>query len=355
MPSIRTKTALRTVLTSTAILLGLTGIIPANAQGTAAPGLSEPIDQVKLLAAAKKEGSLTWYTNVPAKDVPVLLAPFEKQTGLKVNVWRANGDKLVQRVVTENSAKRHDVDVINSGAAEVEALHREKLLQPVRSPAARQLIAEATPAHAAWVGIYVNVWVQAYNTNLLKKADLPKTFADLLDPKWKGKLGIEATNSDWFYNVVLDMGEEKGLRFFQEMVSKNGVSVRRGSSLLNNMVVAGEVPFALTVFSKMPQAAKEGGAPIDWIILEPALGTLNAVALARNPPHPNAARLFYEYLISENAQKLMASMEYIPTHGQVPSSLKDVRFKTVDPVKSLDEQEKWEKAFDDTFVKRAAR
>ena len=146
------------------------------------------------------------------------------------------------------------------------------------------------------------MWVQAYNTKLVKKESLPKTYKDLLDPKWKGKLGIEAKNQDWFASVVDIMGGgEAGLKFFRDLVATNGISVRQGHTLLNNMVVSGEVPLALTVYNYMPEQAKKKGAPIDWFALEPAVARSNAVGVARRAPHPNAALLFYEYLLGEGA------------------------------------------------------
>ena len=113
-------------------------------------------------------------------------------------------------------------------------------------------MSQAVPSDRSWVGFCLNVLVQAYNTNLIKKTDLPKSYADLLDPKWKGKLGIEAKDDDWFATAVHQLGgEEKGLAFFRKLVETNGISVRKGHTLLNNMVISGEVPLALTVYNYM--------------------------------------------------------------------------------------------------------
>jgi ABC-type Fe3+ transport system substrate-binding protein len=109
------------------------------------------------------------------------------------------------------------------------------------------------------VATLLTVFVQAYNTNQLKKDDLPKSYQDLLNPKWKGKLGIETEDFDWFAAVVTDMGEAKGMKLFRDIVATNGISVRKGHSLLNNMVAAGEVPLALTVYNYMPEASKKRG------------------------------------------------------------------------------------------------
>jgi iron(III) transport system substrate-binding protein len=309
----------------------------------------------KLVAAAKKEGTLTLYTTIAEKDLPTLIKPFEAKYGIKVVVWRAGTDKVLQRTLVEAKANRNEVDVVHFGSPEMEALAREKVLQPVDSPVYRDLVAGAVPKHHEWAATLLSVWVQAYNTNVIKKADLPKTYQDLLDPKWKGKLGIEAKDEDWFATVIdLNGGMDKGLKFFQDLVARNGISPRKGHTLLNNMVVSGEVPLALTVYNYMPEQAKRKGAPIDWFVLEPAVARSNAVGVARQAPHPAAAVLFHEYMLTD-AQQVMPSIDYVPTNTKVPSPMKGVRVIITDPARSLDEAEKWSKLFDETVVKRGGR
>jgi iron(III) transport system substrate-binding protein len=197
--------------------------------------------------------------------------------------------------------------------------------------------------------------VQAYNTNLVKKDELPKTYADLLNPKWKGKLGLEAKNQDWFASVVDIMGGgDKGLKYFNDLMAVNGVSPRSGHTLLTNMVVSGEVPLALTVYNYMPEQAKKKGAPVDWFAIEPAVARSNAVGVARKAPHPAAAVLFHDYMLTE-AQAYMVGIDYVPTNVNVPSPLKGVKIVITDPVQTLDEAEKWGRLFEDTVLKRAGR
>jgi iron(III) transport system substrate-binding protein len=344
--------------TMTSWLLGLlAAVLMGQALAQRAPDASllqyQGADRAeRLLAAAQKEGTFTLYTTFAEKDLPALIGPFEKKYGIKVVVWRAGTDKVLQRTLSEAAARRYEVDAIHFGSPEMEALHREKILQPVRSPYFRELIPGAVPAHREWVATLLSVWVQAYNTNLIKKEDLPKSYKDLLDPKWKGKLGIEAKNQEWFATVVADMGGEPGLQFFRELVSRNGVSVRQGHTLLTNMVVSGEVPMALTVYNYMPESAKQKGAPIDWIALEPAVARSNGIGIARRAPHPNAALLFYDYMITE-AQKSLVAMDYVPTNAAVPSPLKNLRIKLVDPVDALDQMERWTKSYQEIVVKRS--
>src|SRR5258706_4451248 len=289
------------------------------------------------------------------KPLPATAKPFEQKYGLKVSRWRAGTDKILHGTVTEAQAKKYQVDAIHFGAPEMEALSREKILQAVSSPVHRDLAPGSVPKHREWAATILSVWVQAYNTSAIRKEDLPKTYADLLDPKWKGKLGIEVKNDDWFATVVQIMGgEEKGLAFFRDLVGKNGISPRQGHTLLNNLVVSGEVPLALTVYNYIPEQSKKKGAPIDWFALEPAVARANAIGVAKRAPHPNAALLFYEYLLGPDGQAAMVSVDYVPTNTKVASPLKGVKIIQTDPIRTLDESPKWSKLYEDTVLKKAA-
>ncbi len=330
-------------------------VVPAFAQ--AAPDYSlltsEAADRAdRILAAARKEGTFTWYTSFAEKDIPPVVEPFEKKYGVKVRTWRASTEKVLQRTLTEAAARRYDVDLIHMSAPEMEALHREKILQPVSSPAFKQLLPDALPAHHEWVTTLLTVWVQAYNTNAIRKEDVPKSYRDLLDPKYKGKLGIEVEDQEWFSTVALSMGEQQGLQFFRDLVAKNGISVRKGHTLLTNLVVSGEVPLALTVYNYMAEGAKKKGAPVDWVALDPAVARGNGQGIARQAPHPNAAALFYDYFLTE-AQPLMLKMDYVPINSTVPSPLKNMPYKIVDATKTLDQMDKWQKLYEDIIIKAA--
>jgi iron(III) transport system substrate-binding protein len=334
--------------------LALAASLPAGAQNLFAYDGPDRMDRIA--AAAKKEGELTLYTTIAEKDLPAIVKPFEQKYGVKVTVWRAGTDKVLQRAVTEAKARKYTVDAVHFGSPEMEALSREKILQPVSSPVHKDLMAGSVPSHKEWAATILSVWVQAYNTQAVRKEDLPKSYQDLLDPKWKGKLGIESKNDDWFATVVHLMGGEKqGLEYFQKLVATNGISPRHGHTLLNNMVVSGEVPMALTVYNYMPEQAKKKGAPIDWFALEPAIARSNAVGVARNAPHPHAALLFYEYLLGPDGQKAMVSVDYVPTNTKIESPLKGVKIQVTDPIRSLDEAGKWSKLFEDTVLKKAGK
>jgi iron(III) transport system substrate-binding protein len=202
----------------------------------------------------------------------------------------------------------------------------------------------AIPAYRTWAGFCLNVLVPAYNTNLVKKADLPKRYEDLLDPKWKGRIAIEADDSDWFSGLVEVMGQEKGLKLFRDIAETNGFSVRKGHTLLTNLVAVGEVPLALTTFNYTAEQFKRKGGPIDWFTLDPIVAHPNAVAVVANPPHPHAAALMFDFVLSE-AQQLFADRHYVATSLKVASTLDRASIHMLDASKVVAEGEKWQRLY----------
>jgi iron(III) transport system substrate-binding protein len=304
----------------------------------------------RLVEAAKKEGDLTVYHVYP--NLPIVMAAFTKKYGIKVKPWRAGSEAVLQRVVTEARAGRSVVDVMQNNAPESEAAHQEKLLQEVRSPFHQDLHAVAVPAHKEWVGITLDIWTTAYNTNKIKKEDLPKTYQDLLDPKWKGQLGIEGDNNVWFGSLMGQLGEEQGLKLFGNIVATNGISVRKGHSLLTMLVSSGEVPLALTVYSWNPEQLKLKGAPLEGHILQPLIGQTSAISILKKSPNPNAALLFYEFMISDG-QRLLQEANFIPSSKKIDTPFTNVPVKFVDPAQAIAMQSKWVKMYEDTVTKKS--
>ncbi len=300
--------------------------------------------QQRLIEGAKREGFLSVYNSAPVDDMTVFAAAFEKKYGVKVRVWRASSENIVQRAVAESKAGRNEFDIAETNSPEMEALARERVLQEVKTPHLGQLIPQAIPPHREWIGTRLNVFSFAYNTRLVKKDELPKTFEDLLNPRWKGRLGIEGADMDWFAGVVGSMGEAKGLKLFRDIVAVNGMSVRNGHTLLTNLVASGEVPLALTVYNYKAEQLKNDGAPIDWFVLQPALARPQGIGMARRAPHPNAAVLFFDFMLTD-AQDLMLKRDFIPTSKRVTTALNRFPLQFVDPKVVLDENEKWSKLY----------
>lgn len=324
--------------------------LPADPAVAAIATYDGPDRQQRLVAGARKEGELELYTSLTVADMAAINTAFETKYGIKVRMWRASSENVLQRVLAEGRAGRHDVDIIETNGPPLESLHREGLLQAVRSPAQAGLIAAAVPAHHEWVGSRLNVFVQAYNTKLVDKAWLPRTYADLLDPRWKGKLGIEASDEDWFANVVQALGEKEGVALFRAIVARNGISVRRGHTLLTNLVASGEVPLALTVYNFTAEQMKRKGAPLDWLVIPPGVARANGLALARRAPHPHAALLYYDFMIGEEGQRILAQRGFVPASRTLEGPIPVQSLRIVDPVTILDSMAQWSKLYESVFV-----
>ena len=308
--------------------------------------------QKRLAEGAKKEGVVSIYTSMPLDDMAALTSAFEAKYGVKAKVWRSGSEKILQRGLLEAKANRFEVDVFETNSPEMEVLSREKILIAANSPFLNELIPQAIPSHKEWIATRLNIFTCAYNTKLIKKEELPKTYQDLLDPKWKGKLSVEADDSDWLAETVMKMGEEKGLALFKEIARKNAVSVRKGHTLLSNLVASGEVPLALTVYNYKIEQMKNSGAPIDWFALDPTIARPNANGVARNAPHPHAALLFQDFELTEG-QVILGKRDFIPTSTKVPSNLNKMPLIFANPKTTLDDGQKWNKIYDDIFNRKA--
>lgn len=310
----------------------------------------KPDRDQKIYEAAKKEGALTIYTSAQVKDMGAIVDAFKKKyPGINVEIWRASSEKVLQRAITEARAGRNTMDVAETNGPELESMHREKIAQAMKSPYQKDLIPEAIPAHHEWTGTRLNVFVQAYNTSAVNKADLPKTWEDLTDPKWKDKIGIEQADYDWLAGEASVMGEQKMVEVFRKMVNTNGISVRKGHTLLTQLVVSGEVPLALTVYNYKAEQFKKKGAPIDWFSIGPAIARPNGIAVAKKAPHPHAAVLFYDFEIGPDGQKVLAKRDFVTTNRTVHTPLADIPMKFVDVSEMLDHYDKWEKLYTQLF------
>jgi iron(III) transport system substrate-binding protein len=347
------RTPLGHIAALSCCLFVLLGPTCAFSQG-AGPTLAEiasytgPDRIAKLIAGAKKEGAVNVYTSETVEDIGALSQAFETKYGIKLNIWRGSSEDILQRAVVEARGGRFDADAFETGATAMESLHRERLLQQIDLPAAADLAPEAIQPHHEWIGTRYNIFVAAYNTGLIAGTALPKSYDDLADAKWKGKLGIEADDSDWFGAVIEALGEERGLKLFRDIVAANGVSVRKGHTLLANLVVSGEVPLAISTYFYKVAQLKERGAPIDALSIAPVVARFEGAGVARRAPHPYAAILFMEFMLTD-AQHILAKREFFPADVRVKPMPAGLTF--LDPAKALDQSQKWSKYYRDIVTR----
>jgi len=317
---------------------------PAGAQTAernAAVYLYEGADrEQRLIERARQEGTLVLYTSLATSESVPLTQAFEKKYGVKVQLWRSLSDAVVQRALNEAKARRHNVDVIETNAPELEALARERVTARFFSPYIADIPAWGVPPHRMWISDRVDYFVVAFNTAKVRREELPATYEGFLDPKWKGRIGLEATDQEWLAGLAKHWGEKRALEFFRGLVAMRP-DVRKGHVLLSEMVAAGEVPVSLTNYASNADSMKRRDKPIDWKPVEPVIGRPQAIGLAANAPHPNAALLFADFVLSPEGQQLFNSMGRFPSSQKVKSNIGGFPYLMLDPITLIDEDEKW--------------
>ena len=328
----------------------LTFGLGAQAQSVAELAAYSGADRTqRLVDGTRKENALMIYSSMTVADMGALINAFQAKYGVKAQHWRGSSEDIRNRVTREYSASRHDADLAETAGTDMEAMVREQVLQKVTTPVSTELIPQATFAHGQWISTRLSVFAAAYNTNIIKRADAPKTYEDLLNPRFKGKLAVEAEDANWFMSVVLSMGEEKGLKLFRDIVARNGMSVRKGHTLLANLVPTGEVPLALTAYSYRVEQLKNERAPIEIVYLPPPVAFPTGIGMFRRAPHPHAALLFQDFILTDG-QKILAERESVPTNPKVKAAPDGLIF--VDLARFMDEGGKWTKLFRDPFTVR---
>jgi ABC-type Fe3+ transport system substrate-binding protein len=344
---------LTTIFAAGIVLLGVAlSARPAAAQTRSLAEIAAyqgPDRMARLIEGAKKEGTVSLYGSSVAEDMNPVTDAFKRKYGINVEYWRASSENLVQRTVTENRAGRCQVDAFATVAAELEALHREKLLQAVKTPLTADLIPQAQRPHGEWIASRINIISAAYNTTLVKKDEVPKSFEDFKAPRWKGRLAIEADDFDWFATLVTKLGTEQGVALFRDIVRTNGISTRKGHTLISNLVVAGEIPMALTVYNYKPEQQKREGAPIEPLYLTPVVGLAYGTAVARCAPHPHAGVLFNEFMLGD-ALDIWAKRHMTVTNPKV-LPLPPGELTLIDPAEMLDNRAKWEELWTTTVIR----
>jgi iron(III) transport system substrate-binding protein len=298
----------------------------------------------RLIAAAKKEGVVTLYSSAVAEHMNAVAAAFEKTYGIRVKTWRGGSEEVLQRAVTEARGGRFDMDVVETAAMQIIAIGREKLLEPVQTPLASELMPQAIIPGEPWLPTRIVVFTGAYNTRLIAPQDLPKSLDDLLNPKWRGKLGIEADDNNWLAALCGAIGEEKGLKLFGDIVAKNGMSVRKGHTLLANLVASGEVPMALSVYYHEVEPLKRSGAPVAELNIPPVFSFATGAGLAKRAPHPYGGVLFIDFLLLQG-QQILAQHENIPANLKYQHLPANLRLAFMDVPKYMAESGKWAKLY----------
>ncbi len=264
-----------------------------------------------LLAAAKKEGAFVLYAQLNLEDAYKLLGAFQKRYGITGKLYRAQGEDVLQKVLTEAQVGRIGGDAFELDSPFMLILRKEKLLAPFWSPYLDKYPPETKDASGYWQATRLTLDVLAYNTKKMAPSEAPHTYEDLLKPEYKGKLGMEVINADWFATLVRYWGEEKGKAYFRKLGGQN-LNMRKGHSMLTDLTVAGEFPITVNAYNHRVEQYKSKGAAIEWVPPEPVVAILSGVAVPEKAKHPAAGILFCDFMLSKEGQEVLRAVKRVP-------------------------------------------
>jgi iron(III) transport system substrate-binding protein len=298
-----------------AILLAFT-CVSANAPAHAA--------DAALIEAAKKEGKVVWYTTlIVTQAIRPLKEAFEKTyPGIELQYARADEAPTAAKILAEAQASRLQADIFD-GISNMVPLKRAGLVVPHGSPSAGKIPAELKDQQGYWISILLYVFSPGINTTLVSKEQAPKTYQDLLDPRWRGKMawnpGSIAGALGFVGATLMSMGDARGMDYLKALSAQRIVNIEASSRAILDQVIAGEYPIGLMMFNHHTVISAQKGAPSDWIKLEPVPVALDAVAILKDAPHPNAAKLLVDFLTSEDGQRVLQKADYLPAMPSVPA------------------------------------
>jgi len=312
------------------------------------------VDRDKVIEGAKKEGRLVLYTGMETEEANLFTKEFSrKYPFIKSDVFRSAGEKVQARFLIEHRAGTHAADVFQTSIVQVYQLKNAGLLA--------RFVSEEAPAYpdgfkdrqGHWTAFYQIPYVIGYNTRQVASKDIPTSYEDLLNPKWKGLISLETEEYQWFYHVLQIMGRDKGLDFMKKFAGQN-LQMRKGHTLLAQLVAAGETAIATVVYSNRVERMKASGAPIDWVRFKgPTITAINAISIPDKAPHPNAARLFMDFALSKEGQGLLRGQRRVPARPDVfpdpPSLTKGLNLYPAKPEGMIENYNETVARFDEIF------
>ncbi len=267
--------------------------------------------------AARREGRVLFYSGMSTEDSHTLIGAFQKKYPfLKAEFYRANESRLFQRLVTEKQMGQNFADVMHMAGIWVNMYEKEGLLGKYVSPEAKNFPPGFKDPEGFWTAHYTTYHVFIHNTRLVPKKDLPKTYEDLLHPRWKRQIGMSSDELEWFMGMLDMMGEEKGKQYMQRLAAQEPI-LRAGRTLTATLMVAGEFPLALGVVHRTLEQQKSG-ASVDIIPLPGhVLAAIRAIGVNAQAAHPNAARLLVDFILSREGQTIFNRISRHPVRPDV--------------------------------------
>jgi len=285
-------------------LMVLCGLLALFVLLKESPAQTHPL-RAASLEAAKKEGQVVFYTPLNINDSRLLLQRFEQRYPfIKTDLLRMSAEPLLNRIFIEDRAGRNVVDVINNTM--INPLKKARLLQRYRSPEHAAYLDSFKDSDGYWASVNNNYYVVGYNSRLVSAKDAPTDWQDLLNPKWKGKVGMDQEEYEWFGATLDVWGRERALKYHRALAQQE-VQWRKGHTLISQLIAAGEFPVGI-VYAHRIESMKKAGAPVEWAkTSNPIFVALSPTGLAAKAPHPNAGKLLLDFMLSYESQQQLRS------------------------------------------------
>ena len=281
----------------------------------------------KLIEGAKKEGSLVWYTSTSVEDIKRIFDAFNKKYPfIKTEFYNAGSARIFNRILNEARVGKVFFDVVAVRGVETHQLINGGFLQRYMSPEASAYPQGFKDARGYWVDYFDAYNIIAYNTKLVPKDQAPKSWEDLLDPKWKSKISMDEEMYSWYAAIAVAWGRERAQRYMRAL-AKQDIQLRSGQTLIAQLMAAGEFHMGVALAHRI-EKMKEQGAPVEWVTtLDPVTVSLHPLAVAAKAPHANSAKLFIDFLLSREGQQLVLAIGRTPSRPGIDTKMQAKNLK----------------------------
>ena len=277
-----------------------------------------------MIDGAKKEGQVVFYCALIVTQAlrPIADNFMKKYPFVKVSYWRGESEAIAQKLAAEMKANNLQADLVEgTGVGEIVVQAGQAV--PFYSPRLEEFPERYRDKRGLWAATRLSYFSLGYNTKLVAADKVPKSYEDLLDPMWKGKLAwrIESASGTPLFitNLRLAWGEERARAYFRKLSEQKVINFGSGSArTLVDRVLAGEYPIAMNIFAHHPQISKQKGAPVDSKLLDPTATTAGTMVVPKGVRHPYGAMLLADYVLSKDGQAILANAEYFPARPDVP-------------------------------------
>ena len=310
----------------------LTGLLTSNLQAATPEETLAKINQLPpaerqatLVREAKNERTVIWYAPMNRESLREFTSVFEAEYPfLKVEILTGGPQSLLNRIMTEYRAGNTSYDTMNVRSSALYTLKKANAVMRFDTPNRRALRAGFTDKEGYLNGIWASLLVYLYNNKQVTRAQAPKSIDDLLQPRWKGKLGMDKDADDWLAAIMDYYGDERGKQIARSLGAQQ-LNIRKGRTLVSQLVAAGEFPVQIDAHHHEAVTLKKAGAPIDYLFPEPfvPVKAASTFVLAARPPHPHAAALLVDFMLSRKGQEIAYRQTRWPAHKDLATGATD--------------------------------